>query len=569
MYLLKKIHPQVMKKYFSVIILLFGFTICFSQGFTIDSIITSMAVKKSGDVIVTENIYTNFNEIKHGIYRMIPYVFTNNGSTYRTRLNNINVNNYQFQSSRENGNYKIRIGDPNVKVTGQHKYSISYTIEGPFIDMQSFQELYWNIVGNDWPTSINYASCRIEFEEDFTDQQLAVYTGRQKEVNKAAFISKTDNVITAYTSKPLEPGEGFTLAIMLPANYIAADKVMKVEVPKPKPAPIPLSSQWPWAAIILSPVAYLYYLRKKHKSEEDDFYKKITPKAYPPLDLTPAEVGTFHDNIVHDRDVISLIPYWGYQGHLRMEHDRNYGDTYITKVSELSTGRPPYEYKLFDAIFSYGNSVPLSTLKNNFYQEFSMVKSMVKKELNQLSMYDENYSYWFKSWRMILLSLVFIPVLIFAFIKGYLMVGVAAIIGLMAVIVLTTLSYKLTEKGQRVNQDLLGFYTFLKNKDDYDYSQLIKDDPKYFEKVFPYAVAFGLDKRLVQRMTPFQTAAPMWYGMYGMPMSTQPMTDFGENFSPKEISSAFSSYPVSSSGGSSSGGGFSGGGFGGGGGGSW
>jgi uncharacterized membrane protein YgcG len=563
-----------MKKYFTLIILFFAINLGFSQGFTIDSIITSMIVKKSGEVIVNENIYTDFNELRHGIYRMIPYSYSNNGNRYTTGLSNINVDNYQFQTSTEKGNYRIRIGDPNAKVTGKHRYSIHYTIEGPFIDLQSFQELYWNVVGNDWPTTIDYVSCRIEFEEDFTDQQLAVYTGRQKEVNKAAFISKTGNIITAYTSKPLQSGEGFTLAIMLPANYISTGKVMRVEVPKPpkpKPAPIPISNQLPWAALILSPIAYLYYLRNKFKSEEDDFYKKITPKAYPPLDLTPAEVGTFHDNIVHDRDVISLIPYWGYQGHLRMEHDSNYGDTYITKVSDLTTGRPPYEYKLFDAIFSYGDSVPLSTLKDNFYQEFSMVKSMVKKELNQLAMYDENYSYWFKSWRMILLSLVFIPVLIFAFIKGYLMVGVAAIIGLMAVIVLTTLSYKLTEKGQRVNQDLLNFYTFLKNKDDYDYSQLIKDDPKYFEKVFPYAVAFGLDKRFVQRMTPFQTTAPMWYGMYGMPMSTQPMSDFGENFSPKEISSAFSSYPVSSgsSGGSSGGGGFSGGGFGGGGGGSW
>jgi uncharacterized membrane protein YgcG len=550
------------------IITLCGITTAFSQGFTIDSIITSISLKKSGYVIVKEDIYTDFNENKRGIYRTIQYVFSNNGTSYKTDLKDIHVDQHPFKSSKKNGEYKIRIGDPNSTVIGKQKYIIHYTIEGPFIDSKTFQEFYWNVVGNDWPTSIEYAKSTIEFEEDFTENKLAVYTGKYNEVNKAAYISKSGKIVTAYTSKPLQSGEGFTLAIELPANYIAEDKIMKVKIIQPKPAPIPISKQIPWIALILAPVAYLYTLRKKHKSEEDDFYKTITPKAYPPLDLTPAEVGTFHDNMVHDRDVISLIPYWGYQGFIKMEYESEHGQTYITKIKDLDPNRPPYEYKLFEAIFSYGDSVALSTLKNNFYKEFSGVKSMIKKELHGLAMYDENYSYWFKSWRMLILSLLFIPIFIFAFLKGYILVGVATILGCLAVIILTTLSYKLTEKGQRVNQDLLGFHSFLKNQNEYDYSQLIKEDPKYFEKIFPYAVAFGLDKRFISRMSPFQSTAPMWYGMYGMPISTQPMGDFGENFSPKEISSAFSSIPMSSGSGSS-GGGFSGGGFGGGGGGSW
>jgi uncharacterized membrane protein YgcG len=558
----------------SLLIIVFCFKLS-AQGFTIDSIITNMDVKKSGEVIVHENIYTDFNEIKRGIYRLIPYVFSNNGSRYRTDVSDIHVDGYKYVTSRENGNYKIRIGDADVKITGKHKYSIHYTINGPFIDSKSFQELYWNVVGNDWPTSIDYAHCIIKFEEDFAGSDMALFTGQNRAIDKAGFISKSGNSIEAYTSKPLQPGEGFTIAIKLPVAYIAADNVMKIEVPDPpkaKPKPIPFSKQWPLAALLLTPVAFLYYLRNKYKSEEDDFYKKIEPNVYPPLDLTPAEVGTFHDNIVHDRDVISMIPYWGEQGSIRLEYDRNQDETYIIKIKDLPADRPPYEYRLFDAIFSYGMSVPLSMLTNSFYEENMTVKSMIKKELKDLAMYDENYSYWFKSWRMVLISLVFIPVIILAFIKGYILVGIVAIIASVATLILTSLSYKLTTKGQMVNQDLQGFYMFLKNKDDYDFSKILKDDPRYFEKVYPYAVAFGLDKNFMKKITPYQTTAPMWYGMYGMPVSTHPMGDFGENFSPKEISSAFNSFPSTNSsggGGFSSGGGFSGGGFGGGGGGSW
>ena len=66
--------------------------------------------------------------------------------------------------------------------------------------------------------------------------------------------------------------------------------------------------------------------------------------------------------------------------------------------------------------------------------------------------------------------------------------------------------------------------------------------------------------------------APMWYGYYGgyYPHGNNSMEDFSSDFSPKEISSAFTTIASSSgSGGGGFSGGSSGGGFGGGGGGSW
>jgi uncharacterized membrane protein len=560
-----------MNKIKYIIILSFFYSKLFTQDFTIDSIISEMMVLKQGDVKVVENIYVNFTKSKHGIYRTLPFIYSHDGKRYKTDIKDIFVDDNKYVTTKTDGSVKIRIGDADVFVSDHQKYTLRYTVQGPFIDSKDFQEFYWNMVGTDWPTSIGYAKCKITFEEDFTASDMDIYTGSYKTRNKAAFISKENNVVEAYTSKSLEPNEGFTIAIKLPAGYVNENNVMKVQIPKPKPAPIPLPRQLPWAGFVLLPVVFLYYLRFKLKSQEEKYNEKIIPKPYPPLDLTPAEVGTFYDNIVHDRDVISLIPYWGEQGFLRLEFDRSIEETYIFKIKELEGERPPYEYRLFNAIFSYGNSVPLSTIKNTFHNEHSTVKSMIKNELKGLAMYDENYSYWFKSWRMILISLIFIPIMILSFSKGYLLVGFLSIIALVATIILTTLAYKLTPKGQRVNQDLKGFYTFLKSKEEYNFSEILTHDNRYFEKVFPYAVAFGLDKNFMRRISPYQTSGPIWYGMYGMPATTYPMQDFSETFSPKEITSAFNSLPETSTNGSgfSGDGGFSGGGFGGGGGGSW
>jgi uncharacterized membrane protein YgcG len=561
-----------MRKYLLLSLLFVNFAI-FGQGFTIDSIITTMFIKKSGEVNVNEQIYTDFTQQKHGIFRLVPYVYAHNGNRYTTALSDVDVANTPFQISKEKGNVKIRMGDPNKKVIGKQNYSIKYTIDGPFIDSKEFQELYWNIVGNGWPTSIGYARATVEFEEDFTSNDLVVYTGSEGSKKMDGLVEKNGKFVTAYITKSLASGEGFTLAVKLPAGYIPTNKTMQVELPEAPKAPtppVPISHQWPLAAMVLAPIIYLYDLRNKMKKQEDESYKNITAKPYPPLDLTPAEVGTFHDNVVHDRDVISLLPYWGYQGYLRMEYNPQIDDTYIIQIKPLDGERPDYEYMLWRSVFSYGTTVALSSIQYTFHNKNSQVKSMIYQELKDLAMYDENYRSIFKSWRMLLVGLVLIPIMIFAFFKGYWMVGAAAIIALVSTIILTTLAYKYTLKGQRVQQDLKGFYAFLRDKENYDFTEIINKDPKYFEKVFPYAVAFGLDKNFIRRISPYQTAGPMWYGMYGYPMyHPYSMGDFSETFSPKEITSAFTSYPESGGGGFSNGGGFSGGGFSGGGGGSW
>ncbi len=539
----------------------------FAQDFTIDSFISKIQVNKDGMVQVSESIYTDFHKDKRGIYRTIPYVFENDGNRYQTSIDEISVDDRKYKVKKQNGNVNIKIGNPDVYITGKQLYKINYVVKGPFINADGYQEFYWNVTGNEWKAPINKIRYLVQFpdSEAVDESSMKIFTGEEKSTVAEGSIVKSGNIVYGTSSRRMEEGEGLTIALKLPANYIPKENTMSIKPPFVS-TPVPPAKQWPIVAFALVFLGGIMAFWKKLKGQVED--TEIVPKPYPPLDLTPAEVGAFYDHIVHDRDIVSMLPYWANQGFLSMSYNSSYGEISIKKLKDLDADRPPYEYTLFHAIFSFGNEVALSDLKEKFYSKQAQVKSQIKKEIIDLEMYDENYSYWFKSWRMWILVPVLFPMFIVAFIFGYWMVGIAIIICIVTVIVLSSVGRKPSEKGQRIKQDLKGFLAFLKNDNSAEYEDIVKKDPQYFEKVYPYAVAFNLDKNFINKIRPYQSMAPFWYGYYGM-NSHAPFNNFSDNFQPKEIASAFTTYPASSGGGGTSGGGFSGGGFGGGGGGSW
>ena len=541
-----------------------------AQGFKISSFHADIQLSREGKIEVTENIDVFFTEQKRGIFRDIPYKFKNAGKKYTTDISNITVVGHPFKVSKKNGMKSIRIGDPDIYLTGNQKYTIRYTVEGPFLSNPEFCEFYWNITGNDWQATIDKASFAVTLPDSLVIRynNLRVFTGASGENGKDATIRQEGRTIKGETTAPLYPGQGLTIAIQLPKDYVPANATLEVDTPPPPPKDF--GDQWPMAALPLGLLAALlgFWKRMRGSDENND----IEPKPYPPLDLTPAETGAFYDHIVHDRDVISLLPYWAAQGHIKMEKDKAADEMYFTQIIDLSTGRPPYEYTLFNDLFSFRTSVRLSDLKNEFYDTHQKVKSQIKQEIIDLQLYDDQYRYWFKSWRLWVLFLLLLPLIVVFFYFQFWLSAIIVIGMLLTIIVLGSIGSSTSEKGRRVKEDLRAFHRFLQNGDASQYPELIKNDPQYFEKVYPYAVAFNLDKSFTQRIKPYMTMAPMWYGYYGgyYGHGHHTMEDFSQDFSPKEISSAFTSMPASSGGG---GGGFSGGssggGFGGGGGGSW
>ena len=53
---------------------------------------------------------------------------------------------------------RIKIGDPDQTITGEHTYDIVYRVRGALNAFDDHDELFWNVVGNKWEVPIDSAS---------------------------------------------------------------------------------------------------------------------------------------------------------------------------------------------------------------------------------------------------------------------------------------------------------------------------------------------------------------------------------------------------------------------------
>jgi hypothetical protein len=128
-------------------------------GYTISSYDINVNVNENNILNIVEDIKVNFSEERHGIYREIP-IFNNiqradgTSSKQRTIITNIDVNE-TFDTYIENDKTVIKIGDSDKYVSGEVNYKISYNYNLGKDKLDGNDELYFNLVGNDWDTTIS------------------------------------------------------------------------------------------------------------------------------------------------------------------------------------------------------------------------------------------------------------------------------------------------------------------------------------------------------------------------------------------------------------------------------
>lgn len=561
-----------MKKAFLIPITLFLVTLSFSQDFTIKNFDVRIELYKEGYIKTEEDIQVYFDQPRHGIYRDIPYKYKFNGKPYSMSLSNIKVEGQQTSISSSNGMKRIRIGSANRQITGLQSYHISYRMDDCFIHADTYDEFYFNITGNDWKADIEKVQYDITLPDDtpLGYHDLKVFTGRYGAKSDSAYIQQAGRHITGQSLGTLKSGEGLTISLRLPANYIDPAHVVNINASAGEKISKELKIQWPLAVLPAFLVAlFVGFWNKMRKPKTNMPIEEYL--AYPPDNMSPAEVGGFYDQIVNDRDVISLLPYWAAQGYIRMDYNPNDEDTYLTMIKELDSYRPKYETTLFRSLFAGTTSTSLSSLKYHFHATHSKVKRMIHDDIIGKQVYDAPYRYWFKSFRPWLILIGFVALGVVSMILGYWLTALLFILGFLIGIILVSQPAVLSARGEELHSKLRAFYNFLDHGNPDMIQSIVAKDPTYFDKVFPYAVALKLDKSFVSRIKTYHPQAPMWYGYYGMAGMNQmnTMEHFADTFQPKEINSAFSSVPQPSGSSGGSGGGFSGGGVGGGGGGSW
>ncbi len=200
-----------------------------------------ITINSDSSIIVTEKIAYDFGtQNRHGIYRVIPIRYKTERGIYKLDFRVQNVvdetgSKYRYETSRRRDYIGIKIGDPDIYVTGENIYIITYEVSGALNYFDEHDELYWNATGNEWSVNIYNASCKITLPKKvkIDEIKLTCYTGKvgsQEKKCEGEILS--ENEIYFNSTKMLSPGGGLTIVLGWPKGIVKEIPKVTTEIVK-------------------------------------------------------------------------------------------------------------------------------------------------------------------------------------------------------------------------------------------------------------------------------------------------------------------------------------------------
>jgi uncharacterized membrane protein YgcG len=545
-----------------------------SQDFTVNNSQVDIYIHKDGYFDVVENYELTFNTYKHGIYRDIQTSYnllTAEGKqeTRKIKIRNIEVPNYKFEADFDfvqkiSDNLNIKIGDKDITLIGPQKYQIKYRVYNAFLFEDSHIQFYWNIKPDGWNTVFQNLDFTIHLPKNTVSNidDIFVYSGAKGNTNNSSEfeINYLDGVFSAKSNSDFKSsyGESVTILINLPPNSVTEIKPLW-----------PFWTNYGWTLLISIFLGVFYWIWNTYGKDDSVV---ATTSYFPPSGIDPAMAGFLIDDSEDTQDLISLIPYWGARGIIKMEHIPKKGlfskeDTKLTSLKPLPIDSSEYEKEIFNGLFGYfyeteTKEVLISSLKDSFYINMQEAKKVLKE--NAQIYYDEAAK---KMQTKVIFGVIIIGILLFFMFLNFwgLWAAIAVVPTVIFLLFMSIYLVKKNSKGNAILSELKGFKQFIKVAEENKLKMLLKDSPTYFEATMSYALAFGLFNKWAKKFEKLDLQPPSWYSSSAGVLN---MHNFSNSFS-NSITSAKSTMVSMPSSSSSSGGGSSGGGFGGGGGGSW
>lgn len=524
-----------------------------------------ITITKEGIIEVREKIDYDFEYLyKHGIYREIPFIKKNkDGKQYKMDVNVVSVVDesgvaYPSVTSEVNGQIQVKIGDPDRTITGLHTYTITYTVSGALTYFSDHDELYWNVTGNAWKVRMENISTTVRFPGDMPMDgvKTACYTGVAGS-SLADCEIVTEGSSTTISTKHLGEGEGLTVVIGFTKGYVA--------ILEPTPY---TSFEDTWYGRVLLGIffavlgigAFIWYIGlplyipyKWYRSGRDPKSMDVRVWYDPPQTkkgrkLTPAETGTLVDESADAKDIFGSLIQLAEQGYLSIKEEKK-GEFTLVEGRFAGEELLPFEKKLLKSLFKDGNEIRVKDAK--IVTEMQEIMKKLYEQVVSDGFFPES------------------PEAVrtrYYILAGFAMFTGNVVLGIIAFLFGRNMPRK-TEFGAQQASVGRSLKTFLSSQE----RQLTfqAKNQMMFEKLLPYAIAFGVEKIWAERFKDMTLANPSWYTGYDNSAFNALYFTNTMHRSVQAFTTAVT--PTQSSTGHSSGfsGGFSGGGGGGGGGGSW
>lgn len=372
--------------------------------YVLNSYDINMIVNENNTIKITEKIGAYFNVEKHGIFRKIPLrnkITRLDGTTSnnRAKISKISVSD-KCLLYNENGYKVIKIGDAHYTMTGQKDYIISYMYNLGKDPGKDYDELYFNLIGNEWDTSISNITFTIIMPKAFDKSKLGFSSGLVGSTDSSNVIFKVnDNVITGELNRILNPGEALTVRLVLPEGYFVG-----------------ASSNLDLITIIsiIFPILFvtLGYLIWKKFGKDDPVVETV--EFYPPQGFNSLEIGFLYKGKAKNPDVISLLVYLANKGYIKislLEEESSLSTSQEFKIIKLKEydGNNVNEQMFLDGLFNKEslnslsksdnnpsintiNEVTLDDLYNSFYVTMKKILSNINSKENKRKIFKKSAS---------------------------------------------------------------------------------------------------------------------------------------------------------------------------------
>lgn len=597
--------------------------------YVIDSYNVNIVVNENNTFDITETITAYFHDPKHGIIRDIPLQNTvkrldGTSSQNRTKVSDVSVND-EFTKTINGNTYRLKIGSADKTITGEQTYVIAYHYNIGKDPVRNYDELYFNIIGNQWDTVIGNVTFQITMPKEFDAAGLGFSSGAKgSTANEHVNYQVSGNMITGSYDAVLDSGEALTIRMELPEGYFRGAG-FKVRLSDCLVFIIPL-------LCLLG--SYLLWVRYGKNDIAVD-----TVEFYPPDNLNSLELAYLYKGKAGSKDVVSLLIYLANEGYIKIsEYEKKtlFASSKSFEVLRIKdyNGNNPNEKKFLRGLFACGSKgrVISSDLTNHFYVTTNAILRDVNSKLNKAKIFEQT-PLWVNV-LIILLSIVsmvsavaiptlqyaglaqvayicfillfytpFFIALLFAkvpipirlffgcfllihltmflstttiakivFIEPFYLFGLLlAVICLFVMGCLARNISRRTPYGNKMLGKIRGFKRFLETAEKHRLEALVMEDPAYFYHILPYSYVLGVSDKWISKFESIAIPAPSWHDSQD-DFDTRNFHQF-MNHTMSTAQRSMASSPGSDSGGSSSGsssgGGSSGGGSGGGGGSSW
>ncbi len=364
-------------------------------------------IGEDGAIDVTETIRVRVEgrEIKRGIFRDLPVLYKGRWGLKEEKPFEVlettrDGKKEPHKVEKYQAGIRIRIGRADrILKPGEYTYTIRYRSEGQLLFHDEFDELYWNVTGNEWAFPIDSSSATVVLPASIEVRSAEGYMGKRgsKETPDAATVSNSEAKIV--TGRVLAPGEGLTISVTWPHGFL------KPEVYEQNIGSLLMQNKLALGGLSLVAAMILWHLFAWMSVGKDPEEGVVIPQFSPPPGFSPPAVRMLDrmkfDNGCFGAAVMGL----GVKGVLNIEEE---GKLITLRKTNQDPSEPltPDEKALFSKLLGSRKSIKL---KQTNHHTLSGARTALQKSLGkklEKSHFLGNARYWVPGFLLSLVAVV-------------------------------------------------------------------------------------------------------------------------------------------------------------------